>query len=415
LQTAASRILRGATAEWQDEPALKNRHLDWLAEVGTDRMPAMPDWRHIQGRIRKARTSKDPAAELAALYQTTNDAMVAFELAQFHEKAGSHADAAQWYQAAAQKFRRAQWKLKAEQALARLGVEVPLAAAEAEAQAPMHRMSDARGIIAEETESPNEFSEAAAAPDSGESATDLDPAMPESNEGVAVNAATSVSAASDLAKKKRRRGRRGGRGRRKKGDAAAPAARTSAPKGGIASPAPPARPPVRRSPPPPEPPPEPRRRSPEPEEEPRVVGGVGPAAWQSRRHTTGEPALASRLVQLESKLRRLLSALPESLDDADSAPAGPGVFVLSDSDLHEHYYVEACQTLRIGVGNIVKTGRTREGENIRGKLAEHLGITESQVSKYLKQHCAVRWIQLDDEAPLVAHFAIAVLRPAVNV
>jgi hypothetical protein len=121
------------------------------------------------------------------------------------------------------------------------------------------------------------------------------------------------------------------------------------------------------------------------------------------------------LAQLESKLRRLLSALPESLDDADSAPAGPGVFVLSDSDLHEHYYVEACQTLRIGVGNIVKTGRTREGENIRGKLAEHLGITESQVAKYLKQHCAVRWIQLDDEAPLVAHFAIAVLRPAVNV
>jgi hypothetical protein len=382
-------------------------------------MTAMPDWRHIQGRIRKARTSKDPAAELAALYQTTNDAMVAFELAQFHEKAGSHADAAQWYQAAAQKFRRAQWKLKAEQALTRLGVEVPLAAVEAEAHAPLHRMSDARGVIGEEAESPSEFSEAVAAPDSEEPSADQDPAMPESNEGVAVNAAAGGSAASELGQKKRRRGRRGGRGRRKKGDAAAPAARTSAPKSGLAahspSPAPSVRPPVRRSPPPSEPPPEPRRRAPEHEEEPRVVGGVGPAAWQSRRHTTGEPALASRLAQLESKLRRLLSALPESLDDADSAPAGPGVFVLSDADLHEHYYVEACQTLRIGVGNIVKTGRTREGENIRGKLAEHLGITESQVSKYLKQHCAVRWIQLDEEAPLVAHFAIAVLRPAVNV
>jgi hypothetical protein len=110
----------------------------------------------------------------------------------------------------------------------------------------------------------------------------------------------------------------------------------------------------------------------------------------------------------------LLSALPESLENAESAPAGPGVFVISDADLHEHYYVEACQTLRIGVGNIVKTGRTREGVNIRGRLAEHLGISESQVSKYLKQHCAVRWIQLDDEAPLIAHFAIAVLHPAVN-
>ncbi len=386
------------------------RPVCWLAVPVTDRMLAMPDWRHIQGRIRRARTSKDPAAELVALYETTNDAMVAFELAQFHEKAGSHADAAQWYQAAAQRFRRAQWKVKAEQALARLGVEAPLAAAEAEAQAPMHRMSDARGVIGAETESPDEFSEAAAAPDSGEPTGQEEAAMPASNEG-----GTADAIVADAGKKKRRRGRRGGRGRRKKGEAAPAAARTSAPKSEQAAPpSTSAHPPARRTPTPSAPPPEPRRRAAEPEGEPRVVGGVGPAAWESRRHATAEPALASRLAQLESKLRRLLSSLPESLENADSAPAGPGVFVLSDSDLHEHYYVEACQTLRIGVGNIVKTGRTREGENIRGRLAEHLGISESQVSKYLKQHCAVRWIQLDDEAPLVAHFAIAVLRPAVN-
>jgi len=377
-------------------------------------MPAMPDWRHIQGRIRRARTSKDPAAELAALYQTTNDAMVAFELAQFHEKAGSHADAAQWYQAAAQKFRRAQWKLKAQQALARLGVEVPLGAVEAQVQAPMHRMSDARGVIGEKGAPPTEFSEAAAAPDSEEPSADQDPAMPESNESRGVNAVPGETSASELAKKKRRRGRRGGRGRRKKGDAGASAAHAPTPRADHASSAPAAHPPQRRSPQPSDLPAEPRRRAHEPEEEPRAVGGVGPAAWQSRRHSTGEPALASRLAQLESKLRRLLSALPESLENAESAPAGPGVFVLSDADLHEHYYVEACQTLRIGVGNIVKTGRTRDGLSIRGRLAEHLGITESQVSKYLKQHCAVRWIQLDDEAPLVAHFAIAVLRPAVK-
>ena len=382
----------------------------------TDRMSAMPDWRHIQGRIRKARTSKDPAAELAALYQTTNDAMVAFELAQFHEKAGSNADAAQWYQAAAQKFRRAQWKVKAEQALARLGVEVPLAAVEAEAQAPMHRMSDSRGFIGGEAESPNEFSEAAAAPDADADGFSIEieagAGMPASNESAPLDAA-----AGDLAKKKRRRGRRGGRGRRKKGDAAPTAARTATPRSAPSEPLsrPSARPPARRTSSPSAPPPEPRRREAAPvEEEPRVVGGVGPAAWQSRRHTAGEPALASRLAQLESKLRRLLSALPESLENAESAPAGPGVFVISDGDLHEHYYVEACQTLRIGVGNIVKTGRTREGVNIRGRLAEHLGISESQVSKYLKEHCAVRWIQLDDEAPIVAHFAIAVLHPAVN-
>src|SRR5579862_8949938 len=95
----------------------------------------MADWRHIQGKIRKARTSSDPHAQLAALYESTRDAMVAFELARLFEKAGSNAEAAQWYMTASEKFRRAQWKTKAQEALVRLGVEVPLAATEAEAQA----------------------------------------------------------------------------------------------------------------------------------------------------------------------------------------------------------------------------------------------------------------------------------------
>ncbi|HET9400679.1 MAG TPA: hypothetical protein VFO34_06985, partial [Candidatus Acidoferrales bacterium] len=93
------------------------------------------DWRRIQGRIRKARTSKDPAGELAALYTSTRDAMVAFELARLYEQNGNSADAVQWYTTAANRFRRAQWKVKAHEALARLGVEVPLAASEAEAEA----------------------------------------------------------------------------------------------------------------------------------------------------------------------------------------------------------------------------------------------------------------------------------------
>jgi len=32
----------------------------------------------------------------------------------------------------------------------------------------------------------------------------------------------------------------------------------------------------------------------------------------------------------------------------------------------------------------------------------------------LKDHCAVRWLQLDEGASLLAHFGIAVLRPALN-
>ena len=95
----------------------------------------MTDWQRIQGRIRKARASKDAPKELAALYESTRDAMVAFELARLYEKDGSYAEAAQWYTTAAGRFRRAQWKVKAQEALARLGVETPLAATEAEAQA----------------------------------------------------------------------------------------------------------------------------------------------------------------------------------------------------------------------------------------------------------------------------------------
>ena len=136
----------------------------------------------------------------------------------------------------------------------------------------------------------------------------------------------------------------------------------------------------------------------------------------------GDPALASRMAHLESMLRRLLASPLHRLDEAEEAPAGPGVFLLSDSDQVTSYYMEACQTLRIGCGNLVRGGppgrtprrarRLREG--LKAKLAEYLGINEAKVSQYMKDHCVVRWIQLDDDAPLLAHFAIGVLRTPLN-
>src|SRR5260370_42491404 len=91
----------------------------------------MTDWKQIPARIRRARTSKDPAGQLSNLYQKTRDAMVAFELAKFFETAGQNADAAKWYSAAAERFRRSDWKIKAQEAAVRLGVapgEIPLQA-----------------------------------------------------------------------------------------------------------------------------------------------------------------------------------------------------------------------------------------------------------------------------------------------
>lgn len=137
------------------------------------------------------------------------------------------------------------------------------------------------------------------------------------------------------------------------------------------------------------------------------------------RGRAGDPALASRMAYLESLLRRLVSGPLHRLDKADEAPAGPGVLLLSDSDLTTSYYVEACQTLRVGFANLVRGKAGRKGReageaSIKAKLAEHLGINEAKVTQYLKDHCVVRWMQLDDEAPALAHFAIGVLRTPLN-
>jgi hypothetical protein len=444
----------------------------------TVRMQRMADWRHIQGKIRKARTSSDPPGQLAALYESTRDAMVAFELARLHEKNGSNADAATWYLTAAEKFRRAQWKTKAQEALVRLGVEVPLAITEASAlaagsdgvspeqvQGEVMREISGTDKLFGRTEASSQYAEGTGEPDA-----DADEGMgaPGESEGAGdiatsavVEGTASDGVAGDAAKKRRRRGRRGGRGRRKKVvgapvsaanaaaipvsvEAASTASETAdaglvdaQPVAAVAPPRViPSRPPQssgrgsgrgssqgRRGQSSSAPAAESRRRDAEPVAEPIVAseaeftdtssGNIGPAAWQGRRRA-GEPALASRLAGLESRLRRMLASPPSSLDDADKAPAGPGVFVLSDSELHDNYYVEACQTLRIGIGNLVRSGRTRNGDNIRGLLAEHLGITEPKVAKYLKDHCSIRWVQLDEEAQLLAHFAIAMLRPALN-
>jgi hypothetical protein len=115
------------------------------------------------------------------------------------------------------------------------------------------------------------------------------------------------------------------------------------------------------------------------------------------------------------QLRRLLTCPPAKLDHAEHAPAGPGVFVLTDDDMTTYYHVETCDTLRIAIGTLARTGSTRRGNpNLKPVLADHLGVTEARVSKYLADHCVVRWLQLDEGAPQFAHFAIAVLRPILN-
>jgi hypothetical protein len=413
----------------------------------------MADWRQIQARIRKAKNSPDAPSKLSELYQRTRDAMVAWELGAIEEKAGRNDEAGRWYIISAQRFRRADWKKKAEEALTRLGIELPAPGAE-----PAPEPQLARGNVHEESEGVvqlpvlGEISEVA-------SETDEETEESSSDSSSAV-AGVDASSAAGGAKKKRRRGRRGGRGRHRKGAAAAgPGLPSKAFAEASAPPPAEPRPQISRvdarlesrsetrvethfdprlerstethadeAPPEYVAPAAPRHSSPSVSSFRR--GNVEHAAPMLPSERTahgraGDPALASRLVHLESMLRRLVSSPLHNLDQADEAPAGPGVFLLSDSDQISSYYVEACQTLRVGIGNLARGSRgsksPRSGgrgfpdtSGLKAKLAEHLEISEAKVSQYLKDHCVIRWIQLDDDAPFLAHFAIAVLRTPLN-
>jgi hypothetical protein len=417
----------------------------------------MADWRQIQARIRKAKASSDPPAQLAELYERTRDAMVAFELAVWHEKAGNAAETVQWYTTAAQRFRRAQWRTKAEEALTRLGAPIP----EAVPAAAPERAELVRSAAAESPQAAPGLpymTSTEAERVSLHAGDEMEPSPTEAQEPAEEGAAPAapVSPAGGVAsQKRRRRGRRGGRKRRGRGgaDQAAPtgaAPRMSRPAGPAAATSSaagrfhpvPARPfspgssgagaglgageaPLEvqgrqgRLETELEPPPV-RERGYEPPAAPAWSGAAGltaggPASLASSRSRAGDPGLSSRIAQLESQMRRLLACPLASLEDAEQAPAGPGVLLLSDSDQVTHYYIEACQTLRIGIGNLLRGGRGSKGaSHLKPSLAEHLGISDSRVAKYLKDHCAVRWIQLDEGAAELAHFAMAVLRPVVT-
>jgi hypothetical protein len=345
----------------------------------------MADWKQITARIRRARTGKDPASQLTNLFTKTRDAMVAFELARYFESVGNTGDAGRWYLTAAERFRRSDWKTKAQESATRLGAtepaEIPAAAApKTEATTAPEETPAATG---DESDKPQ--AEAEAVPASAEPVTPTERRPAYSGSG-----------------SRQRRGRRGHDSHRssRRGDPP-PAQRDSRPvapsqtfipTAAVDDEAPATERPSRSS-----------------------FDDAADISAPSLRGRSGDPGLASRLSQLEMNFRRLLACAPTKLDDADRAPAGPGVWVLTDSDLTTYYYVEACQTLRVAIPNMARGGAARRGgESIKPKLAEHLGIAETRVSKYLADHCVVRWIQMDEGASYFAHFLIAVLHPSLN-
>jgi hypothetical protein len=409
---------------------------------------AMADWRQIQARIRKAKNSADAPAKLSELYQRTHDAMVAWELGAAAEKAERNEDAVKWYTIAAERFRRADWKKKAEEALARLGAPIPVAGAKPSPEPVFAATSGTEIEPRHEYSGPSDSEETQPRLALGEISQDSEDYTGDAIEVEIVHLSDATPATGagvadgdTNGKKKRRRGRRGGRGRRRKGAPAAPGlpSQAFADAGSAAHPptsvAPQTRAPAPRF--------QPSRPAPhadtferipaaaavaphDPEYSPQTEHAAPMLPSERTAHgRAGDPALASRMSKLESMLRRLVASPLHRLDESDSAPAGPGVFLLSDSDQITSYYIEACQTLRVGLGNLargsgrsttkpVRGGRPAFDSGLKTKLAEHLGIGEAKVSQYLKDHCVVRWIQLDDDAPHLAHFAIGVLRTPLN-
>jgi hypothetical protein len=332
----------------------------------------MADWKQITARIRRARTGKDPAGQLTNLFSKTRDAMVAFELARYFETSGNTADAGRWYLTAAERFRRADWKTKAQESATRLGATEP---AEIPALAPRAKPEATAAEVLGEASSP----------------ADETPAGPSVAEQLESAPTPERESRRPQDSQRQRRGRRGGHeARRGESQRRTESARTTS---------------SRSAP----------RELPAPIDEPAPIASAPePPAAPSLRGRYGDPGLSSRLSQLEMNFRRLLSSAPTRLDAADKAPAGPGVWVLTDSDLTTYYYVEPCQTLRVAIPNVLRGGSGRKGESLRPRLAEHLGIPESRVPKYLGDHCVVRWLQMDEDAAHFAHFLIAVLRPTLN-
>ncbi len=92
----------------------------------------MADWKQDLSLASAAHAPAGyPAAQRSTLYEKTQDAMVAFELARHFETAGLPADAGKWYVSAAERFRRADWKTKALESAVRLGYEIPAGSLEA--------------------------------------------------------------------------------------------------------------------------------------------------------------------------------------------------------------------------------------------------------------------------------------------
>ena len=377
----------------------------------------MADWKQITARIRRARTSKDPASQLSALYEKTHDAMVAFELAKYFETSAMNADAAKWYSTAAERFRRADWKTKAQEAAARLGAEPGTNASTVEASSgllpvpvPEPGMPFEQSAAAFEAIVSNAVSELVS-----EQSASLTSTGGEATSGTEEGSETTGSSAEvdSEEKRRRRRGRRGGRNRRKVSSAADTAGSSRLPstpnaRRGATTTPPSTSPAATAS--EEEPPQKTRRPMP-----PLPVEPLPESTTPGPRGRYGDPGLSSRISLLEMQFRRLLSCEAVKLEEANNAPVGPGVFVLTDSDLTSYYYVESCQTLRIAVANLLRGNASRRGaESITKQLAEHLGIAEARVPKYLAEHCVVRWLQLDEGASHFAHFVIAVLRPILN-
>ena len=350
----------------------------------------MADWKQITARIRRARTGKDPATQLSNLYQKTRDAMVAFELAKYFETAGQNGEAAKWYATAAERFRRADWKSKAQEAAVRLSGEASPSDAVSQAD---HLPANPPILSAPEPGVPFE-----------QNAATFEAI-------VAPTAEASGGAPSEQPPRRgtRRRGRRGGRNRRKTGTTTRESALSGPPATEVPHVLPQAPPPVDEA-------PESRfSRVTESAYPSRLPPEPIPDYATSVRGRYGDPGLSSRLSLLEMQFRRLLTCAPLKLSEADRAPVGPGVLLLSDSDLSTYYYVEPCQTLRIAIGSFLRGAASRRGaESIKPRLADHLGIAETRVTKYLADHCVVRYLQLDDGASHFAHFVTAVLRPALN-
>ena len=118
-------------------------------------------------------------------------------------------------------------------------------------------------------------------------------------------------------------------------------------------------------------------------------------------------------------LKKLLAKSRYRFADASSLdiPEAPGVYVIYDTRINAIIYAGRTKNLRRRLLGDHKRGNVR-GSQFRKALGRNFTLnSEDEITSYILKNCSFQFMALEEFEEIVRleHFAIAVLRPILNV